>query len=599
MSHPKPSGDQLRQLLNPGHFGGDPGPLPPSDPVGDTAMRLAIDRIDVYDHNPRRSRNSHYDEIKESIRAQGMKQPLVVTRRPGADRYMLRFGGNTRLSILRELFAETREQRFGTADCVFRPWTTETDVLVGHLIENETRGELSFIDKARAVHDAGKFIESERNAPVSKHQLAGILKERGYRIDHAQVYRYEYTLKVLVDSIPQAFEAGIGSPQVRRLRQLDLAAERVWQQRQLGTDEVFRALFKIALTHADDRNWNFERARRAVETAIANRAAVDVRLVTLELGAELDGSGTGDNDDIPAERFEPGHESCPEPEATEFGGIEEIIATDDPPPLRAPSWEPPPIAPVPRSRPESPAGASRPAASSARPVMAAPLATPESRNEGLFEPPTCEESESEPEDTRTDGRIEPVAALDLSDPNSIDEHRLKLMRQLRLCGQTYARHAGLESCIRTDGSPWIRLGYLVIDFPDARRCSESSRDERQRQFLAWSWWTLVLCCDLCRVNDHLVRQYPDPDDADEVRAKLYGAGSQFVTAWRDLNAVTLAIRQTVGHADPFGYSDYVDAASPELWEADRALRQAYREIRTFGAQTGVDIVGDPIDGDAS
>jgi len=152
MSKRPPSDNALRSMLGVGHFGADRGPLPPSDPLTRTTIRqVPIDQIELYDRNPRRARNPNYAEIKESIRASGVLQNPRITRRPGAPRYMLAFGGNTRLAILRELHAETGDPRFAAVDCDFVPWSSEAAVLVGHLIENETRGELSFIDKARGV----------------------------------------------------------------------------------------------------------------------------------------------------------------------------------------------------------------------------------------------------------------------------------------------------------------------------------------------------------------------------------------------------------------------------------------------------------------
>jgi hypothetical protein len=139
------------------------------------------------------------------------------------------------------------------------------------------------------------------------------------------------------------------------------------------------------------------------------------------------------------------------------------------------------------------------------------------------------------------------------------------------------------------------MGYVVCDFPDAERCACVATNERERQALAWCWWTLALCSDLFLLNEHLASRFHNPAEAEKLRIQLYGSSSRFVAAWRDLNTVAAAIRQTVGNAEPFGYSDYVDAASPELWAADLALRNAYRELRAFGTQTGIDVVGDPID----
>ncbi len=48
--------------------------------------------------------------------------------------------------------------------CVFRPWRRESDVLLAHLRENDLRGNLTFIDKARAVLDARHVFATELGA---------------------------------------------------------------------------------------------------------------------------------------------------------------------------------------------------------------------------------------------------------------------------------------------------------------------------------------------------------------------------------------------------------------------------------------------------
>jgi ParB family protein of integrating conjugative element (PFGI_1 class) len=606
----RPSSEELRGKLNVGHFGSDPGPLSPSDPIGSTPMRLPIDQIDYYDHNPRRSRNPHYDEIKASIRAQGMRQPLVVTRRPGGERYMLRFGGNTRLMILRELFAETGDSSFQAADCQFQPWTDEADVLVGHLIENETRGELLFIEKARAVHEVIQLIQAEQSAPLPQRRLVEIMRSRGYQIHQPMVGYYDYALTVLADSMPLAFAGGMGRRQVQRLRLLDGAAEKLWTQRQLGPAETYRALLSMALAGSDERDWSFDRARRLIEGGIANRAGIDVRLVTLELGAELDGAANSevfDADPQPAST---------EPEMIAAADSAPALAAEDhsesspsPPPLRTPTWDRSMIAPIQKvatSRPPAiapdptPALVARSTSDPARPAPTSEAEAAEAFDGDAAALPPLEDSPSTPATSSTPEVCAPAAAepdppVDLSDPDAVLLQRMKLIGRLRECGRNYARHAALESCIRTERSPWITMGYVVCEFPDAERCARVAANERERQVLAWCWWTLALCSDLFLLNEHLASRFRNPADAEKLRIQLYGSNSRFVMAWRDLNSVASAIRQTVGNADPFGYSDYVDAASAELWAADLALRHAYRELRAFGTRTGIDVVGDPID----
>ena len=68
-----------------------------------------------------------FDAIKESIRERGVIQRIVVTKRPGSDRFVLAQGGNTRLRCLRELHAETGDRKFPTTLCEYRVWTSEED----------------------------------------------------------------------------------------------------------------------------------------------------------------------------------------------------------------------------------------------------------------------------------------------------------------------------------------------------------------------------------------------------------------------------------------------------------------------------------------
>ena len=82
----------------------------------------------------------------------------MVTRRPGEPDYRLYTGGNTRLKILKELFAETGERRFARLACWYRAWRDEAEVVLAHLKENDLRGDLIFRDKALAVANAERWL---------------------------------------------------------------------------------------------------------------------------------------------------------------------------------------------------------------------------------------------------------------------------------------------------------------------------------------------------------------------------------------------------------------------------------------------------------
>ena len=67
---------------------------------------LDINVIETSHMNPRQTRGEHYESTKESIRNIGLLQMLTVTKVPGQEHFSLYHGGNTRLSILKELYQE-------------------------------------------------------------------------------------------------------------------------------------------------------------------------------------------------------------------------------------------------------------------------------------------------------------------------------------------------------------------------------------------------------------------------------------------------------------------------------------------------------------
>lgn len=314
MSKRRPSDEQLRSalsLVSPPPMQQE-ARLAPSDPIIAMPMKVDIHQIELYDRNPRRSRNSAYEDIRESVRAQGLKQPLVITRRPGASRYMLKHGGNTRLSVLKELHAETGDRRFQTADCVFEPWKGETDVLVSHIVENEVRGSLSFVDKARAVREAAAMLEVDSGEKLSLRQLSDALRERGFRISAGMISKCFYALDTLLQAIPVALDAGIGRPQIEKLRQLQSAGQQLWHRHQLGTAEMFEAVFVEALAKIDGEEWSHEAAWRSVEVALAQAASAPLNRIAAELDAVLASDGRSE-DDSPAAAYSTRPEQAPEP----------------------------------------------------------------------------------------------------------------------------------------------------------------------------------------------------------------------------------------------------------------------------------------------
>ena len=254
------------------------------------SAQVEITRIRAYARNPRRCDNPEYDRIKDSIRAHGMDQPLVITRRPGETEYMVHSGGNTRLRILQELFEETGEERFYRVHCLIRPWTRESDVLFAHLRENDLRGSLTFIDKALAVQEAGQLLAQEMGVEaVIQDQLEAALQKAGYRIHRTLISRMGYAVETLLPLIPQALAAGLGARQVQRIRALERAAGTLWQAFCPRASDPFDAIFAHLCRRYDAPDWDTDSLQGAIETEIAEEAEVGIHSVRVALDAVLHG----------------------------------------------------------------------------------------------------------------------------------------------------------------------------------------------------------------------------------------------------------------------------------------------------------------------
>lgn len=156
---------------------------------------LGIDDIVPYSKNPRTRPNPRYNELKESIRASHITNPLTVTRRPGEVKYFPYGGGNTRLDIAKSLFAEG-DKRFAQLQVIIKPWTSEADVIAAHLAENENRGDTSFWEKALGVKSFKEEWERDHpdeilSTPALNEQMRSMGINYGLRMIQNFQFAYE------------------------------------------------------------------------------------------------------------------------------------------------------------------------------------------------------------------------------------------------------------------------------------------------------------------------------------------------------------------------------------------------------------------------
>jgi len=221
-------------------------------PVSEMAMVLTLDQLRPNPDNPRNAKNPRYEDIKASIRARGLDSVPKVTLDPDGDGvYIFSDGGNTRYQILCELWQETGDDRFYRVHTIFKPWPGRLKCLVGHLAENEVRGDLTYIDKALGVHKARVIYEEQLSRSVTLRELSDILGREGYPIDSSSISRMEDTLDYLYPYMPRMLESGMSRGQVMPLLSLRSSAFKVWKSfsgdvnPSVTLDEVFGETCRI------------------------------------------------------------------------------------------------------------------------------------------------------------------------------------------------------------------------------------------------------------------------------------------------------------------------------------------------------------------
>ena len=283
------SQDMAGKLLAAGFERVGPSATALSDPIADTPMVVTLDQLRPYDHDPRKKRNPVYEEIKASIRERGLDAAPAITRRPGEDHDIIRNGGNTRLAILRELWSETKDERFFRISCLFRPWPERGEIvaLTGHLAENELRGGLTFIERALGVEKAREFYELESGIPLSQSELARRLAADGYPVQQSHISRMADAVRYLLPAIPTVLYAGLGRHQVERLSVMRKASERTWEHYAKGRSlaQDFDDFFQEVLSQFDVQADEFS-AQRVQDELIGQMAellGIDYDVLALDM----------------------------------------------------------------------------------------------------------------------------------------------------------------------------------------------------------------------------------------------------------------------------------------------------------------------------
>lgn len=197
------------------------------NPVSEMPMILTLEQLQPNPDNPRQGRNPRYEEIKSSIRARGLDSVPKVTKAPGSEIYIFSDGGNTRYQILSELWQETQDERFFRIHVLFKPWPGRLQCLIGHLAENEVRGELTFLEKAKGICVARSLYEESLGKKLSLRAFAQRMTADGLPVSISHISKMEDTVSVLLPYMPRLLENGMGRPQIEQLLSVRSTLKRV------------------------------------------------------------------------------------------------------------------------------------------------------------------------------------------------------------------------------------------------------------------------------------------------------------------------------------------------------------------------------------
>ncbi len=290
------------------------------DPITRSRGTYTLDQLQPYELNPRQTRNPKYHEIKESIRAIGLKSPPDVTRRnPDDEKLSIRDGGNTRLEILWELYQEYREKAEQTQDadekqallikadsfyrieCDFVPFHSDLDSLSAHMVENESRGDMIFIERALAVERYKQLFreldeqealaqgEIYEHKDLSSRKLAERISKTGWIVNQSHIVRYNYAANTLLEAIPTALWNGSGQSVVRSISSLYNAYEILWKATEAGEQdpEHISVLFYGTLKDYDDEQVDLDGFKQSLDLALSELTGLPAMAIMTEITALL------------------------------------------------------------------------------------------------------------------------------------------------------------------------------------------------------------------------------------------------------------------------------------------------------------------------
>lgn len=245
--------------------------------VDDAWASLPVTSVHFYERNPRKANNEAYGELKESIRVNGILQPLSVTKRPGENHYILFAGGNTRLQAIRELWEETGDEKFRETRVIVKKWRGESAVLLAHMAENTQRSDMTFWDRANGILEIKRQLEDERGKILTVRDFETEVRKYGIQTDIKAVTLYRFAVERVPDIGPWLSGLSVRNIQPRLNLLLKLANHHDLEEDTFYSQIVTPAAKGIAQDVLAGEAFSADQFLAAVERALCSRLDIEAR----------------------------------------------------------------------------------------------------------------------------------------------------------------------------------------------------------------------------------------------------------------------------------------------------------------------------------
>ena len=124
--------------------------------------------------------------------------------------------------------------------------------MLGHVVENELRGNLNWHERSKMVLTLREMFEEEMGKEITDREYTNIASEKGLTIPRRTLHSNRYTMEVLVKTIPNQLKLGLGRRRTDQIYKTDKALRSICLSDGM-TEKEYERLFHTALAEMDER----------------------------------------------------------------------------------------------------------------------------------------------------------------------------------------------------------------------------------------------------------------------------------------------------------------------------------------------------------